>query len=376
MGAAAVAACAARGVRAIGIDRNARGHALGASNGKSRIVRQAYYEHPAYVPLLVRAYERWRELERTAGTELLELCGLLMAGRPGSPVIDGALRSARAHGLAVEEYDAGDIRERYPGLCVRDDETGVFEPAGGYVRPEAAVDAFLRCAERDGATLRFACGVRSWSADADGVAITLDDGSTIAAARLVLGLGPWFAETLGSLGAPLAVQRNVQVWFAPSTRAYDLGRFPVFLLDRDGLPAPVYGFPDAGDGVKAAFHGLGAITTPDAVDRRVDPTRDIAPLAAALDGWMPGACGPVSEAKVCMYARTPDDDFAIDLHPEHANVVLCGGFSGHGFKFASVVGEIAADLALDGGTALDIGFLSLRRFSRGSAPANPRSPQA
>jgi len=375
MGGAALAECAARGVRAIGIDRFARGHALGASNGKSRIVRQAYYEHPAYVPLLVRAYDRWRALERAADIRLLELCGLLMAGPPHSPVIAGALRSARAHDLTVDAYDAGEIRARFPGLRVRDGEVGVFEAAGGFVRPEAAVDAFLRCAERDGATLRFECGLRSWSVGADGVRLQLDDGTTVRAARLVLALGPWFGPVLATLGVPLVVQRNVQVWFAPSTPAYDLGRFPVFLLDRDGLAAPVYGFPDAGDGVKAAFHGLGPDTVPDGVDRSVEPARDIAPLAAALDDWMPGATGPVLDAKVCMYALTPDADFVIDRHPAHPEVVLCGGFSGHGFKFASVVGEIAADLALAGGTALDIGFLSVRRFSRGSAPANSRTPE-
>lgn len=373
MGSSALAECAARGLRAIGIERYARGHTLGVSNGKSRIVRQAYYEHPAYVPLLLRAYERWRTLEARSGTRLLELCGLLMAGKPGSDVIGGALRAAREHDLRVEEVGAGDIRRRYPDLRVRDDEVGVFEPLGGFVRPEAAVEAFLADAECDGATLRFDCAMRSWSADSDGVAIVLDDGSSVHASRVVLTLGPWFGATLSEVGVPLQVQRNVQVWFEPSTQAYDLARFPVYLLDREGLPAPVYGFPDAGDGVKAAFHGLGPTTAPDDVDRSVDPARDIEPLAAVLEDWMPGAAGRVLDAKVCMYALTPDADFAIGLHPAHTNVVVCGGFSGHGFKFASVIGEIAADLALEGGTSLDIGFLSLRRFTRGSPPENSRS---
>jgi len=366
MGSSALAECAARGRRAIGIERYARGHALGASNGKSRIIRQAYYEHPAYVPLLLRAYERWRTLEARSGTRLLELCGLLMAGRPGSDVIGGALHAAREHDLRVEEFGAADIRRRYPDLRVRDDEVGVFEPLGGFVRPEAAVEAFLADAERDGAALRFDCAMHSWSADSDGVAIVLDDGSSVRASRVVLTLGPWFGATLSEVGVPLQVQRNVQVWFEPATQAYDLARFPVYLLDREGLRAPVYGFPDAGDGVKVAFHGLGPTTAPDELDRSVDPARDIQPLAAVLEDWMPGAAGRVLDAKVCMYALTPDADFAIGLHPEHPNVVVCGGFSGHGFKFASVIGEIAADLALEGGTSLDIGFLSLRRFTRGS----------
>jgi sarcosine oxidase len=366
MGSAALAECASRGVRAIGIERFARGHAYGASTGKSRIVRQAYYEHGAYVPLLLRAYERWGALERASGARLMELCGLLMAGRDGSDVIDGALRAAREHGLAIEEWSAADVRARYPLLRVRDDECAVFEPLGGFVRPEAAVAAFLSVAERAGAALRFGCRMRSWSSGPDGVRIALEDGSSLSAARLILTLGPWFGPELEELGVPLRVQRNVQVWFGPETAAYGLGSFPVFLLDRAGLPAPLYGFPDAGDGVKAAFHGVGATVLPEDLDRTVEFSRDVAPLVAALDDWMPGAAGPVLDAKACMYALTPDADFAIGLHPDTERVVVCGGFSGHGFKFASVVGEIAADLALNGGTGLEIGFLSLRRFSRGA----------
>jgi sarcosine oxidase len=365
MGSAALAECAARGVRGIGIERFARGHALGASSGKSRIVRQAYYEHPAYVPLLLRAYERWGDLERATGTSLLKLCGLLMAGDPQSEVIVGASRAANEHGLDVRELDAAQIRARFPVLRVADDEVGVFEPLGGFVRPEAAVAAFLARAEDAGAILAFDTAMRSWSADANGVTVELEDGTTIRASRLILALGPWFDEILAGLGVPLTIQRNVQVWFVPSTRAYDLGSFPVFLLDRVGLPAPLYGFPDAGDGVKAAFHGLGAATDPYVLDRTVDPTRDIEPLARAMNCWMPGACESVLAAKACMYALTPDSDFVIDVHPAHPNVVLAGGFSGHGFKFASVVGEISADLALRGGSSLDTGFLSLGRFSHG-----------
>lgn len=373
MGSAALAECAARGVRAIGIDRFARGHALGASNGKSRIVRQAYYEHAAYVPLLLRAYERWHALEAASGARLLELCGLLMAGDARSAVITGASGAARQHDLAIEEWGASDMRARYPTLLVHDGEVGIFEPLGGFVRPEEAVAALQAAAERDGATLAYGSTMRSWAADASGVRVDLEDGSHIRAARLILTLGPWFGNELAALGVSLVVQRNVQVWFQPHIDAYEFGSFPVFLLDRDGMPAPLYGFPDAGEGLKAAFHGLGAMVEPDALVRGIDAERDVAPLADALDGWMPGASGSILDAKACMYALTPDADFAIDLHPAHGNVVICGGFSGHGFKFASVVGEIAADLALRGGSPLDIGFLSLRRFSRGGASAPART---
>jgi glycine/D-amino acid oxidase-like deaminating enzyme len=160
------------------------------------------------------------------------------------------------------------------------------------------------------------------------------------------------------------VQRNIQAWFAPGTHAYDAPGFPAFLLNRRGLPAPLYGFPDFGDGIKAAFHGLGDLTDAKHLDREIDPARDVKPAAQALEQWMPGAARTFREAKPCMYTLTPDENFVIDRHPEHENLILCGGFSGHGFKFAPVIGEIGADLALDGGSRHEVEFLSLRRFQR------------
>jgi sarcosine oxidase len=134
------------------------------------------------------------------------------------------------------------------------------------------------------------------------------------------------------------------------------------LLDRAGLPAPLYGFPDFGDGLKVAFHGHGQITTADELDRDVDMARDVTPIIEAMEQWMPGGAAVFREATPCMYSLTPDSNFVIDEHPRHENVIVCGGFSGHGFKFAPVVGEIVADLALDGGSRHRIDFLSLERF--------------
>jgi sarcosine oxidase/N-methyl-L-tryptophan oxidase len=160
------------------------------------------------------------------------------------------------------------------------------------------------------------------------------------------------------------VQRNIQAWFSPGTHAYDAPGFPGFLVNRQDLPAPLYGFPDFGDGVKAAFHGSGDLTDANHVNREVDLVRDVEPIARALEQWMPGAAQTLREAKPCMYTLTPDEHFVIDHHPDHGNLVLCGGFSGHGFKFAPVIGEIGAELALDGGSRHVIEFLSLRRFRR------------
>ena len=364
MGSAALAHCATRGASAIGIEQFGIAHHLGSSHGKSRMIRKAYFENQAYVPLVLRAYELWRELERTAGEELLRITGVLAVGQESSTIVRRTLETAAKHDLPVEQLSAREIQARYPIVKLLPGESGVFENDGGVLDPERAVAAHVRVAEQRGAKVHSNVVMQSWHAVSDGFEIQLSDGSRIEARALVLTIGPWFKSLLESLGVPLTVQRNVQIWFVPPTGAYAAGRFTSFLVDRPELPAPLYGFPDFGDGMKAAFHGYGEATDADHLERDIDSSRDVAPLVAALEEWLPGATNRVLGATPCMYSLTPDHDFVIDHHPKHPNLVLCGGFSGHGFKFAPVVGEIAADLALEGGTRHDIEFLSLERFAR------------
>ncbi len=363
MGSAIVAHCARRGVSVIGFEQFERGHDLGASSGKTRLFRKAYFEQPAYVPLLHRAYELWRELEREAGEKILGLTGVLSVGQESSKILSGTLHAAREHDLRIELLTQAALLARYPSLRMRSGEVGVFEPDGGVLKPERAIAAHLQVAAARGAEMRFSAGLHSWISNDKGFEIQLVDGTRVSARALILALGPWFKQTLGALGVPIRVQRNVQAWFTPTTRAYDAGAFPGFLVDRPELPAPLYGFPDFGDGVKAAFHGFGEVTDAEHLDRAVDIPRDIEPIARSLEEWMPGAAGSFLEAKPCMYTLTPDEHFVVDRHPKHARLIVCGGFSGHGFKFAPVIGEIAVDLALDGGTSHSISFLSLARFA-------------
>ena len=363
MGSAVAAHCAARGASVIGFDQFTPAHDRGASHGKSRMIRKAYFEDAAYVPLVLRAYELWRKLERDAGEDLLRLTGVLSIGPADSDIISGTLRAADRHDLLVKAWSKEKVQTRYPTLRLQPDEIALFEADGGVLDPERSVHAHLKMAQAAGAELRFETSMASWEITDKGVEIRLNDGTTITARRLVLCLGPWFQQTLASLGIPLRVQRNVQAWFSPATNAYDSGRFPAFLVDRAGLPAPLYGFPDFGDGVKAAFHGLGEFTAASEMDREIDMVRDVEPIVRAMEQWMPGSTRTFREAKPCLYSLTPDAHFVIDRYPGQSNVILCGGFSGHGFKFAPVVGEIGADLALDGGSRHQIEFLSLSRFS-------------
>jgi sarcosine oxidase len=363
IGSAIAAHCAARGASVIGLEQFGPAHDRGSSHGRSRMIREAYFEDAAYVPLVLRSYELWRELEQKTTDSLLRITGVLSVGEEGSEIISGTKRSAAEHHLRLETLSRNQVQDRYPTLRLLPDEVALFEPDGGVLDPERAVGAHLKMAQAAGAHLRFQTAMRSWEATTNGITIHLEDNTRISARTFVLSLGPWFKETLDALGVPLRIQRNVQAWFSPKGNSYHADLFPAFLLDRAGLPAPLYGFPDFGDGVKAAFHGFGELTTADELDREVNMTRDVAPVAAAMEEWMPGGAAKFREAKPCMYSLTPDGNFVIDRHPQHPNVILCGGFSGHGFKFAPVIGEIAADLALDRQSRHRIDFLSLKRFA-------------
>ena len=365
MGSAILAQCAARGASVIGVEQYRAAHDLGSSHGKMRMIRKAYFEDAAYVPLVCRAFELWRELERAAGTQILQVTGVLTVGEETSAIITGTRRASVEHDLAIASLSRREMGARYPTVKILADEVALFEADAGVLDPEGAVSAHLKIARAHGAEARFEVTMASWQAADDGFDILLANGQRIAARTLVLSLGPWFKETLEALGVSIRIQRNVQAWFTPRTDAYRASEFPAFLLDRLGLPAPLYGFPDFGDGVKTAFHGSGDFTAAEQLDRNVHAARDLDPLRDATEAWMPGSTQTLRHASVCMYTLTPDEHFVIDRHPAHANLILCGGFSGHGFKFAPVIGEIAADLALNGGTRHDLDFLSLRRFQTG-----------
>jgi len=364
MGSAVLQHAAERGLAVFGAEQYPPAHTLGASHGKARMIRKAYFEDPAYVPLILRAYELWAELERKSGRPVLRKTGVLMAGRPDGTIVAGVRASAELHGLPLETYDAGDLRRHFPMMRPLDDEIGVFEPDAGVLHPELAVTAQLDVARAAGATARFSTRVLSWNR-AEGAGpfvLRLDDGSDVRAKKLALCLGAWLDP--GPLGLPfgIEVRRKVQAWFSPANDAFRAGSCPAFLIDRAAFGEVLYGFPDFGDGVKAAFHSGGAVTTMDMLERIVAFERDVAPIQRALESWMPGAAARPRMATVCQYDMSRDEHFVIGAHPDDADVIVATGFSGHGFKFAQVIGEIVTDIAVDGASRHDIGFLSPSRF--------------
>ncbi|MGI8856731.1 MAG: N-methyl-L-tryptophan oxidase [Thermomicrobiales bacterium] len=366
MGSATAYHLARRGYRVLGLDANARGHKNGSSHGTTRIIREAYFEAPEYVPLVQRAYALWRELETESGRHLLTITGGLNIGTPESEFVSGARMSAQLHHLPYEELSNTEVAGRFPGFRLPTEMVAIYEPNAGILDPEACVFAHLDLAARHGAAIHHREPARRWSAEGDGVRVETDQG-VYTAARLVITAGPWAGEVLADLGLPLRVQRIVNVHFAPTQSAlFAPERCPVYLMQ---VPeGDYYGFPALpGEGVKIGRHEIGEVCTPETIRRAIDP-EEITMLRDVLDRYLPGAAGDVLHTLTCMYTNTPDRHFILDRHPAHGNVVYGCGFSGHGFKFASAIGEVMAELAMDGATRHDIAFLSATRFEGSGRP--------
>jgi monomeric sarcosine oxidase len=377
MGSAAAARLAARGQRVLGLERFGPAHDRGSSHGGTRITRQAYFEDPSYVPLLRRAHELWDGLARDSGVDVVRLCGGLYFGRADSRVVAGSLQSARDWDLPHGVLDAAEIRRRFPTLSPRDDEIGLYEEAAGFVRPEATVSAQLTLAALRGAALRFGEPAQSWTATRGGGVRVTSAAGTYEAGRLVVCPGSWAPSVLADLGVPLVVERQVQFWFQPAggVAPYLPERHPIYIHEApDGMQ--VYGFPaidGPAGGAKVAFFRRGStVSDPEGLDRVVHP-EEVDQMAAYLAGVLPALPGRFLRGVPCMYTTTPDEDFVIGRHPEHAQVTVACGFSGHGFKFVPVVGEILADLAVDGTTKHPIALFDPLRFRRPPAAHGRRA---
>lgn len=370
MGSATAYQLAARGQRVLGLERHTPAHDKGSSHGQSRIIRQAYFENPAYVPLLLRAYDLWRQIEGETNRNLLVITGGLMIGAPESHVVAGAIRSAEEWGLAHEVLDAATIRRRFPQFTPQSHEIALYEELAGFVRPEAAVAAHLDRAAALGADLHFGEPVTSWEAmsGGEGVRVTTARG-TYEAARLVVSPGPWAPDLLARLALPLEVERQVMYWFAPSggDAPFAPEHFPIYIWEAEA-GVTIYGFPTSdgpGSGAKVAFFrvpGPRHVTTPETIERAVGAA-EVAQMRDYIADRIPALNGELLAAKTCMYTNTPDEHFVITTLPDTPQVAVAAGFSGHGYKFASVIGEIMADLATDGTTRHPIALFGPERFA-------------
>ncbi len=369
MGSAAAAHLSARGSRVLGLEQFVPAHDRGSSHGDSRMIRQAYYENPAYVPLLMRAYELWADLDRER-PGLLTISGGLMMGADDAATVLGSLASARQWDLPHQVLSSAEIRKRFPTLSPGPETVAVLEERAGYVRPEESILAHLARADRAGADLRFQERVLGWQPTTSGVRVRTDRGH-YDAGHLVLTAGAWAAQLLASLELPLQVERQLLYWFRPrdDIERYRSAAHPVFIWDV-GTGLQLYGFPALGtvdDGVKVAFYrGAGTPADPDHLDRQIHQD-EVELMRAQLAEHVPGLAGPFLRAVACMYTNTPDHDFIVSRHPHHAQVTFAAGFSGHGFKFAPVIGEILADLTIAGHTTHPVQMFSPQRFTGSGA---------
>lgn len=361
MGSAALYQLAKAGANVLGIDQFAPPHTLGSSHGQTRIIREAYFEHPSYVPIVQRAYELWAELEQASGMRLFLQTGGLMIGPRGSVVPEGAIRSARTHNLPHEILSAEEVHARFPALRPTREMVGVYEPRAGIVFPEDCVAAHLNMARKGGAHTRLNEPVLNWEANGSGVQVQTIEGK-FSAKKLIISAGAWLPRLVPELARHFVVERQVLQWFEAksSPEIFRPDRCPIHIWTY-GSKHFFYGFPDLGQGIKIAKHHEGIPSNPDQVDRTVHEN-EVAEMRQLLDTFLPEANGRFLSATVCLYTDTPDQHFLIDFHPKHENVLIVSPCSGHGFKFSSAIGEIAAQLALTGNSSLDITLFSLARL--------------
>jgi sarcosine oxidase len=363
VGSAARCHLAQQGARVLGVDRFAPPHDQGSSHGQTRIIRQAYFEHPDYTPLLLESYRLWNELEEQVSRQLYHEVGVLQVGPADGVVVPGVLRAAELHGLQVEQLTATQIERRWPGLSVPEHLSGVLETRAGFLKVEECVQSHLDAAKHAGAELHCPVEVQGWEGS-DPIRLQTSEGE-ILTKRLVVTAGAWAGELLAAVGVEFEIRRKSLFWYATETDSYAVENgFPGFLFE---LPSGVfYGFPQIDEqGLKLADHAGGKpITDPLQVDRDIDKEEQ-QQIETFLREFFPQVRMQCTHHAACMYTMTPDEHFVVDRQPQHKNVFFAAGLSGHGFKFASVLGKVLADMALDGGTELAIDFLSLQRFEPG-----------
>jgi N-methyl-L-tryptophan oxidase len=377
MGLAAGYYLSKQGVKVLLLDPHEPPHTFGSHHGSTRLIRIVYAEGASYIPLALRARQLWIELEQEwtdihhkAPDSLFAKVGVLNIMHPRATSIAGVEASVREYGLPCERLTRSDAMSHWPGLAMPEGYIAQFDPQGGVLFSERCLLAYKELCLRHGAATRF-------GGQLDGIKILVDsvevswNGETFQGQHLLLCTGAgtpavlkrWFPEW----ELPMQPLRKVFAWYKtnPETNLdpslYRAPQFPGFCVETQS--AWFYGFPDFGDGVKVGRHDGGIPCTPGTVDRtfHAGEAEDLE-LHRFLAEFLPGNSGPLKEGKVCMYTMTPDEDFLIGTHPGHPHVHLAAGFSGHGFKFASAVGEVLAQMVTEGQPRLNVSHFRPDRF--------------
>lgn len=359
MGSATLYHLARRGLRVLGIERYDIPNEMGSSHGITRMIRLAYHEHPSYVPLVRRAYELWRQLENGFGERLLVTTGSLRAGTEDSSVFQGSREACEIHHIPYQLLAGPEVNRRFPGYQLPEDVVAVYQPDGGFLLSERCIVAHVAAALELGAQVHGREQVLGWEPAGEGVKVDTDRAS-YTSRKLVFCAGAWAAKLVPELAEWAIPERQVLAWFQPSRpELFRPDLFPVFGLEvKEGR---FYGFPSYGvPGFKVGrYHHLAQQVDPDTMDREVHP-EDEELLRSFTQTYFPLAAGPTLALKSCLFTNSPDEHFILDHHPDLPQVYIAAGFSGHGFKFCSVVGEIMADLVEKEETSHDLGLFRLK----------------
>lgn len=362
MGSSTCYQLAKRGAKVLGLEQFDIPHNQGSSHGLTRIIRLAYYEDPSYVPLLRRAYQLWTEIEQACGEQIFYKTGSVDVGPADSMVFTGSHESCLLHDIPHEVLTGSELNQRFPGYQVPDDYKAVYQPDGGFLLPERATVGFVEAAQKWGATIQAREQVLNWEAIEGGVRVQTSKG-VYEAAKLVFTSGAWNRKLLPLLADLAVPERQVLAWLQPTKRElFTPETFPVFNIQL-GEEDRYYGFPVFGiPGFKfGKYHHLEETGIPESFDwtPNSEDEKVLRDFAAKV---FPEGSGPTMSLKTCMFTNSPDEHFILDMHPDYRQVSIAAGFSGHGYKFASVIGEIMADLAIDGQTKLPISLFRLGRF--------------
>lgn len=347
MGSAAAYHLAARGCKVLALEQYTIPHELGSSHGFNRIIRLAYAEGPKYVPMLQRAYGLWRDLEQRFKEQLLFVTGGIDAGPEHSGLVRGTLNSCRQYDLKCEVLTPAQLLNRFPGFHLPNTLVAVWQPESGFVLAERSIVAHVLLAAAHGAEIHEHETVLDWEVRSKEVIVRTDRDS-YCAKKMVITAGPWAAQVVERLRGTVKPERQVLIWVEPKRpELFQMGAFPVFYMQDEVdkfYGFPVYGIP----GFKIGkYNHLKEQVDPNTMDRKCH-SKDEEVLREAIRKYFPDADGPTIDMKTCIFSNTEDEDFILDLHPDFPEVAIAAGFSGHGYKFCPVVGEIMADLALQG----------------------------
>ena len=369
MGSATCYYLSKRGHKVLGLEQFDISHEFGSHAGQSRIIRKAYFEHPDYVPLLEKAYKNWNTLEQETGEELYFKTGLLYAGTANNEMIKGVKQSAFLYDIELEKLKVADATKRFPQFTFPENLEVLFEPEAGFIPPEKAIRLYASRAKKNGAAIHSNEKVIEWEKEGNTVLVKTDK-QTYQCNKLIITTGAWAGKMIPGLADKIKVTRQFVAWIKTKNDGqFELNKFPCWMIGDDLKHGCYYGFPlldteKFGEpaGLKLAHHFPFQITDPDNVNRQTTEF-DIENLNYCLNKYLPGVFDSILHTKICLYANSPDENFIIDKLPGfEENVSIACGFSGHGFKFASIVGEILADLAIDGKTDLPIDFLNAKRL--------------